>query len=92
VPYYEFCLIGGDGGSLRRERHMADDLNTVWARIFRMAALESRSGRQIRVLDDEGRIVIGIGANAAALSAERFRALGERRPHGLIAVGGGLGG
>ena len=75
MPYYEFRLIGGDGGWLRRERHLAADLDTVWRRIFRMAELEPGRGRQIRVLDDEGLIVVGIGANAAALSAQRFRAL-----------------
>jgi hypothetical protein len=39
-----------------------------------MAELESKRGKQIHVLDDQGRIVIGIGAIAAALSAERARA------------------
>jgi hypothetical protein len=76
VPYYEFCLIGGDGSRLLRERHPAADLETVWGRVFRMAELESKRGKQIHVLDDQGRIVIGIGigAIAAALSAERARA------------------
>jgi hypothetical protein len=71
VPYYEFCLIGGDGSHLSRERHLASDLETVWGRVFRMAELESKQGKQIHVLDDEGKIVIGIGAMAAAISAER---------------------
>ena len=75
VPYYEFCLIGGDGSRLSRERHLAADLNAVWGQVFRMADLESKRGRQIHVLDDQGGIVIGIGANAAALSARRARAL-----------------
>jgi hypothetical protein len=74
VPYYEFCLIGGDGSRLSRERHPAADLETVWGRVFRMAELESTRGKQIHVLDDQGRIVIGIGAIAAALSAQRARA------------------
>jgi hypothetical protein len=71
VPYYDFCLVGGDGSRLTRERHLASDLETVWGRVFRMAELESERGTQIHVLDDQGRIVIGIGAIAAALSAER---------------------
>ena len=74
MPYYEFCLIGGDGSRLSRERHPAADLETVWGRVFRMAELESKRGKQIHVLDDQGRIVIGIGAIAAALSAQRARA------------------
>jgi hypothetical protein len=78
VPYYEFCLIGGDGSRLSHERHPAADLETVWGRVFRMAELEGRRGKQIRVLDDQGRIVIGIGAMAAALSAERARAVRGR--------------
>jgi hypothetical protein len=78
VPYYEFCLIGGDGSRLSHERHSAADLETVWGRVFRMAALESKPGKQIRVLDDQGRIVIGIGAMAAALSAQRARAVRGR--------------
>jgi hypothetical protein len=71
VPYYDFCLIAGDGCRLTRERHLASDLETVWGRVFRMAELESKRGKQIHVLDDQGRIVIGIGAIAAALLAER---------------------
>jgi hypothetical protein len=78
VPYYEFCLIGGDGVRLRRERHLAIDLETVWGRVFRMAEFESERGRQIQVLDDQGRIVIGIGAKAATLSAQHFRMLRNR--------------
>ncbi len=78
MPYYEICLIGGDGAPLCRERHEASDLDTVWGRVFIMAELESERGMQIHVLDDEGRIVIGMGANAAALSAQQFRALGGR--------------
>jgi hypothetical protein len=78
VPYYEFCLIGGDGSRLSRERHPAADLDTVWGRVFRMAELEGKQGKQIRVLDDQGRIVIGIGAMAAALSAKRARAVRGR--------------
>jgi hypothetical protein len=74
VPYYDFCLIGGDGSRLSRERHPAADLDTVWGRVFNMAKLESKRGKQIHVLDDQGKIVIGIGAVAAALSAERVRA------------------
>jgi hypothetical protein len=74
VPYYEFCLIGGDGSRLSRERHRAADLETVWGRVFRMAELESTRGKQIHVLDHQGRIVIVIGAVAAALSARRARA------------------
>ena len=73
VPYYEFCLIGGDGSRLSRERHPAADLETVWGLVFRMAELESKRGKQIHVLDDQGKIVIGIGAIAAALSAQRAR-------------------
>ena len=80
VPYYEFCLIGGDGSRLSRERHLAADLETVWGRVFRMAELESKRGKQIHVLDDQGRIVIGIGAIAATLSAQRTRA-GRGRFH-----------
>ena len=78
MPYYEFCLIGGDGLRLSRERHPAADLETVWGRVFRMAELESTRGKQIHVLDDQGRIVIGIGAIAAALSAQRARAAQRR--------------
>jgi hypothetical protein len=78
VPYYEFCLIGGDGSRLSRERHRAADFEIVWARVFRMAELDSKKGKQIRVLDDRGRIVIGIGAMAAALSAERAHAVRGR--------------
>ena len=78
MPYYEFCLIGGDGSRLSRERHPAADLDTVWGRVFCMAELEGKQGKQIRVLDDQGRIVIGIGAIAAALSAERARAVRGR--------------
>jgi hypothetical protein len=43
-----------------------------------MAELESKRGKQIHVLDDQGRIVIGIGAIAAALSAQRARAVRDR--------------
>jgi hypothetical protein len=43
-----------------------------------MAELESTRGKQIHVLDDQGRIVIGIGAIAAALSAQRARAVQRR--------------
>lgn len=75
VPDCEFRLIGGDGARLSRERHPAADLETVWDRVFRMAEFGSERGRQIQVLDDQGRIVIGIGAKAAALSARRFRVL-----------------
>jgi hypothetical protein len=57
---------------LRRERHLVSDLETVWGRVFRMAEFESERGREIHVLDDEGRIVIGIGAKAATLSARRL--------------------
>jgi hypothetical protein len=78
VPYYDFCLIGGDGSPLLRERHLASDLETVWGRVFRMAEIESTRGKQIHVLDDQGRIVIGIGAIAAALSAQRVRAMRGR--------------
>jgi hypothetical protein len=78
VPYYEFCLIGGDGARLRRERHLASDLETVWDLVFRMAEFESERGRQIRVLDDQGRIVIGIGATAATLSAQHLRVPPDR--------------
>ena len=74
MPDYEFCLIGGDGSALSRERHPAADLDIVWGRVFRMAELDSKRGKQIHVLDDQGRIVIGIGAIAAALSAQRARA------------------
>ena len=78
MPYYEFCLIGGDGSRLSRERHLAVDLETVWGRLFRMAERERQRGKHIHVLDDQGRIVIGIGAIAAALSAERVRAARDR--------------
>jgi hypothetical protein len=73
MPYYEFCLIGGDGSRLSRERYPAADLDSVWGRVFRMAEREGKPGKQIRVLDDQGRIVIGIGAIAASLSAQRAR-------------------
>ena len=43
MPYYDFCLIGGDGVRLRRERHLAPDFKTVWGFVFRMA--ESQRGR-----------------------------------------------
>jgi hypothetical protein len=85
VPYYEFCLIGGDGSRLSRERHMATDIQIVWDRVFTMAELESgqsKRGKQIHVLDDQGRIVIGIGATAAALSAQRARVLRDGPPGG----------
>lgn|GEM_PF-2846600 len=75
MPYYEFCLINGDGARISRERHPAADLDAVWRRVFRIAEGESDRGKQIHVLDDEGRIVIGIGAIAAGLSAERARGL-----------------
>jgi hypothetical protein len=78
VPYYEFRLIGGDGARLSRERHPAADLETVWDRVFRMAEFGTERGRQIQVLDERGRIAIGIGAKAAALSARRFRVLPDR--------------
>ena len=78
MPYYEFCLIGGDGARLRRERHLASDLETVWGRVFHMAEFESDRAEQIQVLDDQGRIVIGIGAKAATLSAQHFRMLRDR--------------
>jgi hypothetical protein len=78
MAYYEFCLIGGDGSRLSCERYPAADLDSVWGRVFRMAELESKRGKQIRVLDDQGRIVIGIGAMAAALFAERARAVRGR--------------
>lgn len=78
MPDYEFCLIGRDGSRLFRERHPAADLESVWGRVFRIAELNSKQGKQIRVLDDQGRIVIGIGAMAAALSAERARAVRDR--------------
>jgi hypothetical protein len=81
VQYYEFCLIGGDGSRISRERHAAADLETVWRRVFRMAELESKQGKQIHVLDDQGGIVIGIGAVAAALSAQSARAR-SMRPKG----------
>ena len=80
MPYYEFCLIGGDGSHLSRERHLASDLETVWGRVLRMAEVESKRGKQIHVLDDQGRIVIGIGAMAAALSAQRTSAARGRLP------------
>jgi hypothetical protein len=78
VPYYEFCLIGGDGARLHDERHRVSDLETVWGRVFRMAEFESERGGQIQVLDEQGRIVIGIGAKAATLSAQHFRMLRDR--------------
>ena len=78
VPFYEFCLIGGDGTRLSRERHPAGDLESVWGRVFRMAELEGTRGKRIHVLDDEGRIVIGIGTIAAALSAQRAQAAQRR--------------
>ena len=78
MPYFEFCLIGGDGLRLSRERHLASDPETVWERVFQMAEFESERGKQIRVLDDQGRIVIGIGAKAATLSAQHFRMLRDR--------------
>jgi hypothetical protein len=83
VPYYQFCLIGGDGSHLSRERHLASDLETVWRRVFHMAELEGKRGQQIHVLDDEGKIVIGIGAMAAALSATRAAAARGRSPRVL---------
>lgn len=73
MRYYEFCLIGRDGSWLSRERHPAADLESVWGRVFRMAELESKRGKRIHVLDDQGGIVIGIGAIAAELSAQRAR-------------------
>jgi hypothetical protein len=78
VPYYEFCLIGGDGQRVSRERRLAADLDAVWGQVFRMAELESKRGRQIRVLDNQGGIVIGIGANAAVLSARARASRGLR--------------
>jgi hypothetical protein len=78
VPYYEFRLIGGDGAWLRREHHLASDLETVWGRVFRLAAFGTDRGRQIHVLDAEGKIVIGIGAKAATLSAQPFQMLRSR--------------
>jgi len=78
VRHYEFCLLADEGGRLSRERHLAADLDTVSGRVFGMAELESERGWQIRVIDNQGKIVIGIGANAAGLSAQRFRALRER--------------
>ena len=80
MPYYEFCLIGGDGARVRRERHLASDLETLWGLVFRMAEFESERGRRIHVLDDQGRIVIGIGASAATLSAQHLRVLRGRSP------------
>lgn len=80
MPYYDFCLIGGDGARVRRERHLASDLETVWGLVFRMAESESERGKQIHVLDDQGRIVIGIGAIAATLSAQHVRVLRGRSP------------
>lgn len=73
MPYYKFCLIGGDGSLLCSERRAAADLETVWGRVFRMAELGSKRGKRIPVLDDQGGIVIGIGAIAAELSARRAR-------------------
>ena len=80
MPYYEFCLIGGDGARLRRERHLASDLETLWGLVFRMAEFESERGRRIHVLDDQGRIVIGIGASAATLSANILECSGAAPP------------
>jgi hypothetical protein len=45
-----------------------------------MAELEGKRGKQIHVLDDEGKIVIGIGAMAAALSAQRTSRTRGRLP------------
>jgi hypothetical protein len=33
VPYYELCLIAGDGGRLRHERRLAADLDMIWGRV-----------------------------------------------------------
>lgn len=88
MPYYEFCLIGRDGARLRRERHLASDIETVWGRVFRMAEVESERGRQIQVLDDQGGIAIGIGAKAATLSAQHFRKLQGASPEGANTVAG----
>ena len=54
MQYYEFCLIGGDGSPLSRERHPAADIESVWGRVFRMAELESKRGRQIHVWTTKG--------------------------------------
>ena len=78
MAYYEFCLIGRDGSRLSQERHPAADLETVWGRVFRMAEVEGARGKRIHVLDDQGGIVIGIGANTAALSAPRDRSVPDR--------------
>ena len=71
---------------LSRERHPAADLETVWGRVFRMAELESKRGKQIHVLDDQGRIVIGIGANrrrALRSTSSRGAALLRRMHDGV---------
>ncbi len=73
MPYYDFCLIGGDGARLCRERHLAADLETVWGRVFSLAEFGNDPGRQIHVLDDQGKIVIGVGANAAERLAQGSR-------------------
>ena len=71
---YAFQLIDGDGRRLSQERGALSDLKTIWERVF-MLATYGPPGSQIRVLDERGEIVIGIGAvTAAALANLQSRA------------------
>jgi hypothetical protein len=74
---YEFQLISADGSLLRQERRSPSDLRTVWERVFVLATAADPPGSQVRVLDERGGIIIGIGAVTAATLA-KLRVRGAR--------------
>jgi hypothetical protein len=75
MAQYEFQLIAGDGSQLRREMYSLADPRTAWDHVFSMAET-SAPGSKVRVFDDSGGVVIGVGvATATALARMRERAV-----------------
>jgi hypothetical protein len=76
MAQYEFQLIAGDGSQLRREMYSLADPRTAWDHVFLMADKSAPPGSKVRVFDDRGGVVIGVGvATATALARMRNRGL-----------------
>jgi hypothetical protein len=61
MPDYEFQMVDSKGECFKSEQISLSDIQSAWQRAFEMAK-DADTGSEVRVLDENDKIVIALGA------------------------------